>query len=64
MKLLSFVAASVMLLASSSYAQQKVGHNKEHSHVTEGKDHDHDEKHHGPHDHKAHHPDHKDEKKK
>ena len=42
-----------------------MGHDKEHSHVDADKgDHAHDDGHHRSHDHKAHHPDHKDEVKK
>lgn len=34
------------------------GHDKEHHHVTESVDHNHDDAHHTDHDHKAHHPNH------
>jgi hypothetical protein len=74
MKLLSVLAATLMLFASSSYADhdheegkstEQMGHDKEHQHVkADKKDHEHVEAHHKPHDHKAHHPDHKDETKK
>jgi Ni/Co efflux regulator RcnB len=67
MKLLT-VLATLALLTTSAFADQheeekkKVGHDKEHSHVAPDKvDHGHDEAHHKAHDHKAHHPDHKDE---
>lgn len=57
-------AAVLMLLFSVSCAN-KMGHDKEHSHVTSDKmDHGHDDAHHGHHDHKAHHPDHEEELKK
>ena len=40
-------------------------HDKEHAHVKQGEgDHPHDDAHHKDHDHKAHHPDHEDKKKK
>jgi len=65
MKLLTLVA--VLSLSLSAFAdhheegKKKMGHDKEHSHVSADKvDHDHEEAHHGAHDHKAHHPDHKD----
>lgn len=73
MKLLSVLAATLMLFVSSSYADhhepgkstEQMGHDKEHQHVkTDVKDHEHDEAHHKPHDHKAHHPEHKDSTKK
>lgn len=60
--------AALMLVASTAFAhnheegKKKIGHDKEHSHVTTDKvDHEHDDAHHKDHDHKAHHPEHKDE---
>ena len=44
--------------------KKKIGHDKEHSHVSDVKvDHEHDDAHHKDHDHKAHHPEHDDSKK-
>jgi hypothetical protein len=39
-------------------ASAPAAHDKEHHHVNEGGDHNHEEAHHGDHDHKAHHPEH------
>jgi hypothetical protein len=69
MKLMTIIAICSFIL-STAYAdhhdeqKKKTGHDKEHSHVEAGKvDHVHDDAHHKDHDHKAHHPDHKEEAK-
>jgi ABC-type nickel/cobalt efflux system permease component RcnA len=75
MKLMTLV--TVLMLALNAFAhnheetKKKVGHDKEHQHVTkDAMDHEHDDYHHGKHDHKSHHPEHvdkpakKDKKKK
>lgn len=60
-------ALSLALMTSVAFADHTPehkkaaapAHDKEHAHVTTGaKDHDHDDAHHKPHDHKAHHPSH------
>ncbi len=70
MKLMLMVAV-LSLVISNAFAhnheegKKKMGHDKEHSHVSGASmDHEHNEGHHGDHDHKAHHPDHKDDVKK
>ena len=64
----SLIATALMFIATTSFAghheqdKKKAGHDKEHSHVqTDKVDHAHDDAHHMEHDHKAHHPDHKEE---
>ena len=70
MKLITVLTALMLMTASAfahdhEEAKKKVGHDKEHAHVTDDKlDHTHDDAHHKEHDHKAHHPDHKEETKK
>jgi Ni/Co efflux regulator RcnB len=59
----TILTALVLTLSLAAYAdhheeKDKMGHDKEHQHVTDGKDHEHDEAHHKKHDHKAHHPEH------
>ncbi len=67
MKLMTLIA--ILALSLNAFAdhheeaKKKIGHDKEHSHVSDANvDHDHEEAHHEAHDHKAHHPDHKDVK--
>jgi hypothetical protein len=65
---MTLLIVSMLLAASTAFADdaaKKMGHDKEHAHVTTDKvDHEHDEAHHKDHDHKAHHPEHKKEEKK
>lgn len=66
---LTTLAIVFSLMISSAFAhnheeegKKKMGHDKEHSHVEGDKmDHGHDDAHHKDHDHKAHHPEHKEE---
>lgn len=59
-----FILVSFLLIScnknesSTPTAEKSEGHTVEHEHVTDGADHDHDDAHHGDHDHEAHHPDH------
>jgi hypothetical protein len=65
MKLLLLTAVFALFTTACAHKKncaekcaKPVKHDKEHHHVTGQGDHEHDEKHHGDHDHKAHHPDH------
>ncbi len=62
MKILFFVCALSLVAVGCQKKEETApaveGHDVEHSHVTEGADHAHDDAHHGDHDHAAHHPEH------
>jgi hypothetical protein len=61
------IALTIIALSHAfahNHDEKKPGHDVEHNHVSEKANHEHDENHHKPHDHKAHHPDHKDDSKK
>ena len=55
---LAMALISFGVSADTTTTKKVVGHDKEHQHVETTVDHTHDDAHHKPHDHKAHHPEH------